>query len=312
MRRWLVIVASLAIVLALVKVVGFREVADTWRSVAPAAIAVSVLAYYASLAVRILAWRVLIGADSPPYRRLAGPLAIGFVLGHVAPAKSGEPVAALLAARASGLPLSRTLSVLAAERGLQLLTLLATFLPAAARTAGSVLAVRSALPAAAVALVLVLLGFLRAPALLAWLRPRLAALPRVGPGAARFADQLRALLLDRGRLVRLVPVGILFWTLQYVSLWAILRGGGAAVNLIEAATVAGAAILGGTLTLLPLGTQDGISALVLGGLGVPLARGFSLALFHTALSLGCGAALALIAPALAGRDTPATRREETD
>ena len=81
-----------------------------------------------------------------------------------------------------------------------------------------------------------------------------------------------------------------------MSLWAILDGGGASVNLVGAAVVAGAAILGGTLTLLPLGTQDGISAVVLAGLGVPLATGFALALFHTVLSLLCGLALVGILP----------------
>jgi hypothetical protein len=91
----------------------------------------------------------------------------------------------------------------------------------------------------------------------------------------------------------LIGLSAAFWVLQYVSLAAILRGGGADVNLLQAATVSGCAILGGTLSLLPLGTQDGISALALRAFGVPLARGFSLALFHTALSLLCGATLAL-------------------
>jgi hypothetical protein len=59
--------------------------------------------------------------------------------------------------------------------------------------------------------------------------------------------------------------------------------------------------LGGTLSLIPLGTQDGISALVLRAFGVPLATGFSLALFHTTLSLACGAALVLLLPALASQ-----------
>ncbi|MBZ0269737.1 hypothetical protein K8I85_16420, partial [bacterium] len=98
----------------------------------------------------------------------------------------------------------------------------------------------------------------------------------------------------------LLVLGALFWLLQYLSLWAILDAGGASVNLIDAAVVAGAAILGGTLTLLPLGTQDGISALVLGGLGVPMARGFALALFHTLLSLGCGLSVLLATLGLRG------------
>ena len=66
--------------------------------------------------------------------------------------------------------------------------------------------------------------------------------------------------------------------------------------LIGAAAVSGAAVLGGTLTMLPLGTQDGISAAVLAGLGVPAATGFALALFHTLLSLGCGLALLAALP----------------
>jgi len=298
-------VASLALLLALVKAAGFREVAGTWRSVAPLGIALSVAAYYSSVGVRILAWRLLLGAESPPARALAGPLALGFVLGHVTPAKSGEPATALLVSRRFGLPLARTLSVLAAERGLQLVVLLATFVPAAVLTAGSVLEIRGAARAAGAVLALLLVALLFAPSLLERAAPVAARLPRVGDGISRFLASLAELLADRRRIAPLVPLTFVFWCLQYLSLWAILRAGGTSVNPIEAATVAGSAILGGTLSLLPLGTQDGISALVLGSLGVPLARGFALALFHTALSLGFGLVIVVLAPMLGGaRDAP--------
>lgn len=293
--------ASLALLLVLVKAAGFREVANTWRSVAPLGIVLSVAAYYASIGVRILSWRRLLGADSPPARSLAAPLALGFVLGHVTPAKSGEPATALLVSRRFGLPLARTLSVLAAERGLQLIMLLATFVPAAVLTAGSVLEIRgmAAVAGAVLALLLVALAF--APPLLSRAAPVAARLPRIGDGISRFLTSLAGLLANRRRIAPLLLLALVFWCLQYLSLWAILRAGGTSVNPIEAATVAGAAILGGTLSLLPLGTQDGISALVLGTLGVPRARGFALALFHTALSLICGLAVVLVAPILGSR-----------
>jgi uncharacterized protein (TIRG00374 family) len=297
-RRWVVIVASLAILLALTKAAGFREVARTWTSIALPGILLSVACYYSAVVVRILAWRLLLGADAPSARALAAPLAVGFVLGHVTPAKSGEPVTALLVSRAFDLPRSRTLSVLAAERGLQLVALLATFVPAAALVAGDVLELQGAIRFAAAALAAGLVALLFAPPLLRRAAPAAARLPRIGDGAARFTRALAELLAEPGRVLPLLGLAAVFWTLQYLSLWAILRAGGTSVNLIEAAAVAGSAILGGTLSMLPLGTQDGISALVLGGLGVPLAEGFALALFHTFLSLACGLLLAAASPLL--------------
>jgi uncharacterized protein (TIRG00374 family) len=313
MPRWLVIVASLAILLALVKAAGFRQVAETWGSVAPAGVVLAVACYYASVGLRILAWRLLLGADAPSARALAAPLAIGFVLGHVTPAKSGEPVTALLVSRSFGLPLSRSLSVLVAERGAQLVTLLATFVPAATATAGSILEVRGAVRAAAACLAVLLVAIVFAPPLLTRLAPLATRVPRFGDGIGRFLSTLSELLSTPRRVVPLLLLTTVFWILQYVSLWAILRAGGTSVNPIEAAAVAGAAILGGTLTMLPLGTQDGISALVLGGLGVPLARGFALALFHTALSLACGLLLVAGAvrssrgPSVGGKPDPVAR-----
>jgi len=113
---------------------------------------------------------------------------------------------------------------------------------------------------------------------------------------------------NRRRLILLAALAGIFWILQYLSLWAILTGGDALIDFPAAAVVAGAAILGGTLSLMPLGTQDGISAMVLRAFGVPLATGFSLALFHTALSLACGGVLVLLLP-LIGRQ--ATRLNHT-
>jgi uncharacterized membrane protein YbhN (UPF0104 family) len=306
MRRAFVIIISIAIVLILVRAAGFREVWGVWRSVRPAGIALSVGCYLLSLFVRILAWRRLLGTGAPPAGRLAGPLALGFVLGHVAPAKTGEPAVALLVARTLALPLSRTLSVLAVERAVQLLLLLVTFLPAAAFAAGDRLELRGAVQAAGVLLVGLLAGLVAAGPVLRRVAVRIRGWRRFGPGAARTLEATADLLAERRAAPPLLALVAIFWFLQYLSLWAILDAGGASVNLIDAAVVAGAAIIGGTLTLLPLGTQDGISALVLGSLGVPMARGFALALFHTLLSLGCGLAV-LLAALVLGRTASGTR-----
>ena len=296
MRRLFVIVASIVILLILVRAAGLREVADTWTSLHARGIAISVACYFASLGVRVLAWRRLLGGDSPSFPALAPPLAMGFVLGHVAPAKSGEPLTALLVSRAFGLPLSRTLSVLTVERGLQFLVLLATFVPASAAYAGRALEVQGASRAAAILLATFVAVTPLAGPLLHRLAGPASRLPRIGDGAARYLRATAQLLRSPRRVIPLLFLATVFWLLQYASLWAILDAGGAGVNLIDAAVVAGSAILGGTLTLLPLGTQDGISALVLGGLGLPLARGFALALFHTLLSLACGLVLVLLLP----------------
>lgn len=239
---------------------------------------------------------MLLGPGAPSASRLVSPLALGFVLGYVAPAKTGEPATALLVSRAFQIPLTRTLSALAAERGLQLVVLLATFVCAALAKAGDLLELRGAIVAAAILLAVLLAGLAAARPLLTRLAPLARRIPRFGAPVAESLEALRDILADGRRRVSLTFLAGLFWALQYISLWAILSGGGAGIDLTAAAVVAGAAILGGTLTLVPLGTQDGISAVVLRAFGVPLATGFSLALLHTALSLACGAALLLFLP----------------
>ena len=295
MRRRLVILASLAIVLALARATGFRTIAQVWHAVDPRSVLAVIACYYGSLALRIVSWRLLLGPGAPPARTLVSPLALGFVLSHVAPAKTGEPMPALLVSRAARVPLPAALSVLTAERGAHFLLLLATFVPAAALSAR---ALTPAARVAAIALAALVAATPFAPTILRRASRAASRLPRVGAAAAAYFAALAELLRSPRRLAGLLACSAAFWVLQYLSLWSILRGGGVGVNPLEAAAVAGCAILGGTLTLLPLGTQDGISALALQAFGVPLAQGFALALFHTALSLGCGAVLALVVGAL--------------
>lgn len=296
MRKPLLFIASLTILLILARAAGFQQIASVWKTLDPKMIALSVGCYFASIAARVLSWRILLADASPPGWKLVPPLALGFVLGHVAPAKTGEPATAVLVSKSLGIPLHRTLSALTAERALQLVLLLATFLSAAAAKAGDLLEIRGAIQLSAALLLLLLFGLLGARPLLARLAPRTQTIPRIGPAASDYFLSLHEVLGDRRRLVFLAALAGIFWILQYLSLWSILVAGGTQVDLPAAAVVAGAAILGGTLSLMPLGTQDGISAVVLRAFGVPLATGFSLALFHTTLSLACGAALVLIIP----------------
>ncbi|HET9886264.1 MAG TPA: lysylphosphatidylglycerol synthase transmembrane domain-containing protein [bacterium] len=303
MRKPLLLIASLTILLILARAAGFQQIALVWKTLAPQMIALSVACYFASIAARVLSWRVLLADVAPPGWKLLPPLALGFVLGHVAPAKTGEPATAVLVSKSFGIPLHRTLSALTAERALQLVLLLATFLAAAVAKAGDLLEIRGAVQLAAALLVLLLVGFAAARPLLARLAPHAQKLPRVGPAASDYFLSLHEVLGNRRRLILLAALAGIFWILQYLSLWAILRGGGTSIDLPAAADVAGAAILGGTLSLIPLGTQDGISAVVLRAFGVPLATGFSLALFHTALSLACGGVLVLLIPLMARKAT---------
>ncbi len=299
MRRWFVVLASVAIVLTLIRAAGFREVGDIWASVERGGILLCVSCYYAAIVVRVLAWRLLLGEESPSSLALAPPLALGFVLGHLLPAKSGEPASAVLVSRASGVPVAKTLSVLTAERALHLLTLLATFLPAATIYAGEVLEIRRTMFLAWLVLAALVAAAFFAKPLLRSLTAVATHLPRIGSAARDYLEALADILDDRRKVAPLLGLATLFWLLQYLSLWAILDAGGLSVNLIGSAAVGGAAIIGGTLSMLPLGTQDGISAVVLRGIGVPLAQGFSLALFHTMVSLGCGLVLVLAIPLLA-------------
>jgi uncharacterized membrane protein YbhN (UPF0104 family) len=303
-RRWLVPLASLALVLALARAAGFATIRDVWSTVQVPGILASAVCWTMSLGVRIASWRLLLGSASPPARALVRPLALGFVLSYVIPAKAGEPVPAFLASRTLGLPLPRTLSVLTAERAAHVVLLLATFAPAAALAAGRALELSRAAAWAAVGLAGALAVIPFTPALLRRAERATHRLPRGGAVAGAYVCALLDLVVSPRRLAPLAFLSLGFWLLQYASLAAILRAGGVPVNLPQAAFVAGTAVLGGTLTLLPLGTQDGISALALDALGVPLARGFALALFHTTLGLACGAAAALLLAMAPARRRP--------
>lgn len=295
-RRTLFLLCSVALVLILAKAAGFHQIASTWKSLRLEGVLLSVACYYASLGVRVATWKILLGNGSPSTSRLLPPLALGFILGHLLPAKTGEPLTAVLLARTFRLPLGRALAALASERGLQLLVLLATFTAAAAWTAGNVFALQSMRNGAVILLGISMVGIFALRPGLRLLRGPLEKLPKVGPALRDSLNALEHTLSNRRSVVLLSLLTGVFWGLQYLSLWAMLNASTEAVTFPEAAVVAGAAILGGTLTLLPLGTQDGISAAVLNSFGVPLGVGFSLALAHTALSFACGALVLAFLP----------------
>jgi uncharacterized membrane protein YbhN (UPF0104 family) len=303
-RKILLLVASLALLLILARAAGFHHIGETWRRIPGPAILLSMACFLGSIAMRILAWKALLGAGVPSPWALAPTLAVGFVLGSIVPAKAGEPAVALLASRGFGVPLARTLSALAAERGVQLIVLLTAFVAAVALRAGTLLDVRSAALAAAIVLVAILAGVFLARPHFGRAASAARRIPRIGPALAASFVELDTTLRDRPLLLRLVVLASLFWLLQFLSLWAILTGGGLSIDLAGAAVVAGAAILGSTISFLPLGTQDGISAVVLRAFGVPLATGFALALFHTMLSLACSAALVVLMPWFGVRGAP--------
>jgi uncharacterized membrane protein YbhN (UPF0104 family) len=292
MKRWLAALVSLALIVTLVRLAGVRTVWQAWTEVHPAAIAASVACYLAALGVRVVLWRALLGGGLTSFVR---PIVVGSVLGHVLPLKVGDVAPALLVARVQNLPLPRTLSTLTVERVSQLIALIATFLPAAWLALAHTNAFPQVERAALAFLALTVGAAVLVLAIAATRRGR--STNRLLRAWHEYAQSLGTLVRAPRTLALTSSLGLTYWVLQYASLWAVLRGGGLAVGPVDAAAVCGAAVIGGTLSAIPLGTQDGISAVVLGALGFPTDRGFALALFHTALSLICG--LTCVAVALA-------------
>lgn len=290
MKRWLAAFASIAVLVTLVRLAGVRTVWRAWTELPLSAIVASISCYVAALGIRVILWRALLGGSTTSFVR---PIVVGSVLGHVLPMKVGDVAPAVLAARLLDLPLTKTLSALTLERVSQLIALIATSFPAAWITLERTNAFPEIRRTALVFLVIVIV--VSSGIVVISARRSARSTNRVVRAWNAYATSLRTLLRQPRTLFLTLGLGFVFWMLQYASLWAILRGGGLSVRALDAATVCGAAVIGGTLTAIPLGTQDGISGAVLGALGFPVDRGFALALFHTALSLGCGLLCVLLA-----------------
>lgn len=97
--------------------VAFGDIAANLRRVSPAYFALFVLMHIASFGLRALRWSALVRPLAPvPARRLLSPLAIGFMINFIFPARAGELVRVWLLGRAERVSASAAFGSVVVER----------------------------------------------------------------------------------------------------------------------------------------------------------------------------------------------------
>jgi uncharacterized membrane protein YbhN (UPF0104 family) len=275
---------------------GFR-----WR-LGPAV----VLAVLAAWAVRFAKWHFYLRCLEIPlaWRPSLRVFVAGFTMA-ISPGKLGEVLKAVLVRGLVGTPVSRTASVVMAERLTDVAALLAlAALGVTALPHGPVL-----LGGGVLALV-ILVGGLRTPAIGRSVRRLLP--DRLAEPVRTFVHGGRALLAARALVVSL-GLSLVSWLLECVALVLILRGLGVLLPLRAATFVYAFASLAGAASMLPggLGVAEGSLTGLLAGLGTPLPEAAAATLLARGatlwLAVGLGVVTLLRAfPAEAGaRPAPA-------
>lgn len=267
-----------------------------------------IAAVLANYALRFLKWHYYLRRLAIPLGR--GPSALVFLAGFtmsITPGKFGELLKALLVRDLVGTEVSRTASVVMAERltdvaGLLVLSAFGiTALPHGQWLLG------------AVALVLVLaVVVLRAPRLTSLARR---AIPE-HPLLARVVDPLRAFvgagraLLEPGPLTLTVALSTVSWFFECLALYLILAGLGAPVSLRAATFLYAFASLAGAVSMLPggLGVAEGSLTGLLVGLGTAFPDAAAATLLVRAATLWLAVALGVTTLSLAFRGGPAGAR----
>lgn len=265
---------------------------------------VVLLAVVANWALRFAKWHFYLG-------RLAIPLAwrpsllvflAGFTMA-ISPGKLGEVLKAVLVRERVGTEVSRTASVVMAERLTDVAGLLVlSALGATALPHGPVLL--GALAAALAGAVLVF----RSRALTGWLRRRAPArLFRTATMAPlrAFVHGGRALLAPRV-LGTAIALSVVSWFFECLAFALILRGLGVALPLGLATCLYAFASLAGAVSMLPggLGVAEGSLTGLLAGLGTPLADAAAATLLVRLVTLWLAVALGMATLLVAFRREP--------
>jgi uncharacterized protein (TIRG00374 family) len=266
------------------------------------------LAVMANWALRFAKWHFYLGRLAIPLD--AGSSLLVFLAGFtmaISPGKLGEVLKAVLVRDRVGTEVSRTASVVMAERLTDVAGLLAlSALGATALPHGPAL-----LGALAAMLAVAVVGF-RSRALTGWVRRRAPARLR----AARAMEPLRAFvhggraLLEPGALAAAIALSVVSWFFECLAFALILRGLGAALPIGLATCVYAFASLAGAVSMLPggLGVAEGSLTGLLAGVGTPLADAAAATLLVRLATLWLAVALGLGTLLLAFRGEPAASR----
>ncbi len=226
-----------------------QSLADVWSSVRLYWVLPAILAFAASLAVRVVRWRELLR----PMRGLqlaqvTEPLLIGYALNNIFPARLGELFRAHYARHSFGLSRSAVLGTIVIERVFDLLTIVLLLGVGITATLSVQDAAESILWTLLTSAIYVL-ALIAVFATSLWLMLRsgvMARFPGINRRATDFSVGLRAIIGSSAILV--VSVSLLLWFLETAALWSMLAATGIHLSPGEVALVMGCVSLS---TLIP-------------------------------------------------------------
>lgn len=307
-RRSLIVAGGLAISAAalwvVVQTVNVAEAADILASADPRPV-VAILGVVAVQAlVRAWRWSVLIPTHAdhkPSPLRMLPPMLTGYLGNTVLPARLGEPMRAVIAARRERIGATEALGSVLVERIIDIAMLavvgfLAAFAVGAPAWVVQVLGVAVVVGAAGT-LILVTVGL--EPLLGLAERIGLARWPRVRDVARRFIATLGG-RGRRGAVLMAAGLSIGAWVLDATSFWLAGISVGADLPYAGAIIVSAVSVMGTAVPSAPgfVGTFHLAAAATAGALGVPGAEALALAVVvHavTLIPLAFGGAVSLVA-----------------
>lgn len=264
-RALLTVLLAIVVYTAMVLLSDVQRVRETAIDFDPAFIPLILMLPLANYFLRFLKWHYLLkrlGVSIPPGKSMIAFLA-GFSM-TVSPGKFGELLKCYLLRDSDGLPVSKTSSVVVAERITDLISMLMIALAGILLTGGSgSLAVVGA-GAAFVVVVLVCILSRRAFALLAGLACRLPFFSRKEEALERFRRSSRSVLDVRGMMVT-VPLGIASWGVEALVLSVVAAALGYSLPAGSALLAHSAATIAGAVSMIPGGlglTEGAIDVLI--------------------------------------------------
>lgn len=257
------IVVSIAAIALLVQNVDISRVSDRLSTLQPAWLLLAPVALLAQLAVRSGRWAFLLStmaSRSVRALRVAGPLAVGYLVNALLPARLGEVARAILVARREALAFGAVIASVVAERVLDLGALLAIGVVAAGqRNIGW-----NALLLAAALVAGLAFATRLAPVLARWI---LRLVPRpVGAPAADFLLGLGGVGLRAAVIV--LALSAIAWLGDIALMWLSARALGIELSAEATVAIAVGAALGTALPAVSgyIGTYE-IGAVAIGSLG---------------------------------------------
>ena len=245
------------------------------------------------VALRAFRWSLLLprrqGGTRIAWVRLVPPLLVGYLGNAILPARLGEPMRAVIAARRERVGMPETLASVLLERVVDVATLAPVAFVAALLAGAPVWAtqVLGVIAAGGLVILAILATVGVMPLVRLMDRLGLASRPVIRGVVARFSASLGG---PTRRLVVLSAAGISVtaWFLDAASIWLVATSIGVELDYPAAMLIAGVGTLGTAIPSAPgyVGTYELAVAGIAGALGVPPAPSFALALLAHAMTLG--------------------------